>query len=80
MRLARPAAAMDLSTLAPEVEEKIDVEEMKEYIKGGSQRWLDNPYESMYVVQGCHIVLAVLAVLAAASCDSILYVSSSSLP
>ena len=37
-RLARPAAAMDLSTLAPEVEEKIDVEEMKEYIKGGSQR------------------------------------------
>ena len=29
---------MDLSTLAPEVEEKIDVEEMKEYIKGGSQR------------------------------------------
>lgn len=46
-------------------EENIDLDALKEYIKGGSQRWLDNPYESIFVIQGCHIVLAALGVSAA---------------
>jgi predicted PurR-regulated permease PerM len=45
--------------------ETIDVDALKEYVKGGSQRWLDNPYESLVVTQGCHIVCAVIAVCCA---------------
>lgn len=48
-----------------EEQEKIDPDALAEYVKGGSQRWLDNPYESLIVTQGCHIVLAVLAVCCA---------------
>jgi predicted PurR-regulated permease PerM len=36
-----------------------------EYVKGGNQRWLDKPEESMYVVQGCHIVLCFISCFAA---------------
>jgi len=45
--------------------EKIDPDEIKEYVKGGAQRWIDNPYESLVVTQGCHIVVAVIAVCCA---------------
>lgn len=36
-----------------------------QYDKGGAQRWIDNPDESMYVVQGCHIVICFISVFAA---------------
>lgn len=45
--------------------EKLDPDAIKEYVKGGAQRWIDNPYESLVVTQGCHIVLAALGVCCA---------------
>lgn len=44
-----------------QVEEELeDVSPM--YEKGSSARWIEHPYESMYVVHACHIVLASLGV------------------
>jgi predicted PurR-regulated permease PerM len=47
---------------------EMDDEELKksEYVKGGQQRWIDFPEESLYVVQGCHIVLCFIACFGAA--------------
>jgi len=42
-----------------------DILARSQYVKGGSQRWIDKPAESMYIAQGCHIVLCVMAVFSA---------------
>jgi len=46
--------------MGDEVEDVTDGEPM--YEKGSSERWIEHPYESMYVVHACHIVLASLGV------------------